>query len=172
MGATAEYFVGEILIPNITGSDLASLSNKANLQWFIDKYESEYLTYLLGEDLFAEYSAGLIAIPVQAKWTSLKNMIYVSAKSQGGAMMSPVAFYIWFFWSRNQATQTLQNGEGQPSMENATMVYPSAKQISAWNQMSRMSDEIMEWLEENHSTYPSYDALESNYLQPMNSIFF
>ena len=52
------YFVGELMIPGLTGTSPAAIANLAELQWFIYRYGSEYLTLLidgLATDVIAWY---------------------------------------------------------------------------------------------------------------------
>lgn len=157
---SAAYFVGEISIPNISGTTIIDQANLKNLQISIAIYEPLFLKDLLGEDLYTAYAAGIAEVTPDAKWTTLNNKIYytdaaLTALSTG---ISPVANYIYFQFHRNNASVTLQNSEVKPGHQNFTVTSPAQKMVSAWNNMVRLCDEIQEFIEDNITDYPEFET--------------
>lgn len=54
----ASYFVGELTIPNTDSQPIAE-----RVQWFIDKYEPQFLQMLLGYPLYKAFVAGMNVTP-------------------------------------------------------------------------------------------------------------
>jgi hypothetical protein len=60
------YFIGELNVPNTDQVSVGEL-----LDWFIEKYETEFLSKVLGYELYKALKAGLIVPVVDQKWTDL-----------------------------------------------------------------------------------------------------
>lgn len=155
---SAAYFVGEILIPNISGTTTTERANLLPLQVAMAKYESVFLTKLLGKDLYDLYVADIALVTPSARFTALNNLIYYTdaALTALGTGISPVAYYIYFFFMRSQSSITLTGGEGLTQHENFTQYGAREKMIYAWNEMVRLSQIIQDWLVTNIATYPEY----------------
>lgn len=164
---TVNYFIGELLIPNITGTAPAATASANNLKWFIAQYEPEFLELLLGTDLYEEFLAGLAANPVPAKWTALKNKIY-QVDTQNGVYLSPAANYIYYHVMRDQITMTTSVGEVKPGKDAARPVSNTSKMVLAWNNMADKAEKIWEWLEENIDTYDTFDPYQENPFEKIN----
>jgi hypothetical protein len=70
------YFTGPLLITGLssTGTGVASLVSKAtkeNLNYFIAKYENQFLNYLLGENLATEFKTEIVKETHDVKWDTL-----------------------------------------------------------------------------------------------------
>ena len=157
---SAAYFVGELLITNVSGTTTTEQANLFPLNLAIAKHVPIFLKGLLGETLYDAYVAG-IASPTD-KWTALNNKIYYTdtALTALGTGLSPAANYVYFRYWQNQSTVTLQNGEGHASHENFTLVGIGHKMVAAWNEMVRMNEELIEWLDDNADTYTEWDKSE------------
>lgn len=162
---TTSYFVGELIIPNLTSTTAAGTANIAELQWFINTYEKEFLKYLLGDNLYDEFVAGIAVAEPLAKWTNLKNQIY-----DGTNFISPAAGYVYFFFRRNRFTITMGSSEVKPLHENGETVGHAAKQVMAWNNMVKQCEDIWEWLEESTQAaiYTTYSDEFHGYLTRIN----
>lgn len=158
---SVNYFVGELQIPNLTGSAPAVTPRVNELLWFIKKYEPEFLELLLGEDLYLEFSAGIAATTPEAKWTTLKNKIY-QIDSVNGIYMSPAAAYVYYHYMCNATTVTTIAGEVKPGKQSAVQVNNTRKIVLAWQSMCDDSEEIWKWLEEDAqmATYVDTDGEE------------
>lgn len=161
---TAKYFVGELLVPNVTGASSAVVTaNLNNLKWYIGKYEPDFVEKLLGSDLYEEYLAGLAATNPAAKWTNLKNKIYI-VDAENDVHISPAANYVYYHIMRSTITATTAMGEIKPKGEGGvpTSVSNTMKMVCAWNQMAEDCAKIWAWLEENNDIYPSFDPLQDD----------
>ena len=145
---TVSYFIGELQIPNITGSAPAVTPRVNELQWFINKYEPEYLRLLLGDDLYTAFAAGIAAVTPEAKWTALKNKIYV-IDSVNGVYLSPGAGYVYYHYMCNAMSVTTSVGEVKPGKPSTVQVVNTRKMVVAWRSMCEDSEAIWEWLEED-----------------------
>lgn len=60
------YFIGELNIPN---KDQVAVQEQ--LDYFIEKYEKEFLEQCLGYELYRDFMAGLTGSPIDTKWNEL-----------------------------------------------------------------------------------------------------
>jgi hypothetical protein len=147
------YFVGELDIANTSNASV-----EARLQWFIDKYEPEFLLALLGAALYANYIAGIVVTdpdPIPEQWIALQDV-------QG--LKEAIACYVYFHYMRDRYTFSTGVGEVKPTAENATQENPSWKITRAWNEMTRWvrSNVIVAFINENVSDYPGWTAPEAS----------
>ena len=130
-------FVGELFIANSAKPDVAT-----DLNYFIEKYERSFLKQLFGEDFYTvfidniteERFIDLIAIP------EFKNGI---------------ASYIYFYYIRNQVTQTVAMGNVKPESGNASIAWDGRKQVRAFNDMVKNVYEIIRYITKS-GLYPEY----------------
>lgn len=151
------YFVGELMIPGLTGTSPAAIANLAELQWFIDRYGSEYLTLLidgLATDVIAWYPPGSIN-PDEGK----PEIDYIELLcEQIYATPSPVAAYVYFHFWRNRYTETTSMNEVRMVSENAIIQDGVNKTVHAWNDMVKRSREVWDYLHANSDNYPTFDT--------------
>ncbi len=76
----------------------------------------------------------------------------------GTAKRSMIANYVYYQWTRDQATQTSQVGEVKTKTENASRTDFRQKQSDAWNDMAFQLWQMWEYLDGNKVAYPSYQA--------------
>lgn len=69
---------------------------------------------------------------------------------------SIIANYVYYWYARNNTTQSTGIGEVRTESENSTAVSPRQKMISAWNEMYRGVKGLMRFLEANTDTYPEW----------------
>lgn len=131
------YFVGEL---NITPKD-------ETLDWFINKYEPEFLSHALGVKLYADFKSAINASPspvLSQIWIDIRdgveyeNRLFRTVRWDGlvqAGPRSPIANYVYFKYMKNAASQTTSMGEKIGAAENATHVHNNEKMISAWNEM-------------------------------------
>jgi hypothetical protein len=168
MALSAAYFVGELLIPNISGTTTTEQANLLALQIAIAQHEPVFLELLLGYDLYTAYAAGIAAPSPDARWEALDEKIYVE-NSTLDIGFSPAAGYVYFHFQRTNATATLAGGEGSSAHENFTAQSNAPKQIQAWNEMVRLSELLQEWLDDNADTYPEWSTSEHHIFERINS---
>jgi hypothetical protein len=70
-----------------------------------------------------------------------------------GINISPIANYVYFYYMRDNATQTTRNSEKLSKSANATDVSPENKQRAAWNEMVWMNKKLYGYLRANNVTY-------------------
>lgn len=248
------YFIGELNIPNTDQNSVGEL-----LDWFIEKYETEFLEKVLGYELYKALKAGLQEVTVDQKWTDLiegveytnlagrltfwKGLVtqppsvinaldalntitvivgrgqiydpvtgsnsttipaalvgktftleqrgigqlredeysivgntltltsgvfavndtffYKSATlaintSTGVSKKSLIANYIYYWFVRNNHTQTATMGEVKTQNENAVNISPAVKMTRAWNEMSSWICELVEYLNAMSTTYTEW----------------
>jgi hypothetical protein len=170
MALSAAYFVGDIQIPNISGSTVIETANLLNLQIAILKYETVYLKWLLGDDFYAEYAAGIAATVPESRWTALRDQIY-QVNSTLGIGISPAANYVYFMYQKVYQSVTTTNGEYTAKHENMELFSPAEKMVAAWNDMVRMSNDIQTWLAYDHvEDYPTLDLDSMGVFEPINAM--
>jgi hypothetical protein len=77
-----------------------------------------------------------------------------------GINISPIANYVYFYYMRDNATQTTRNSEKSSKSANATDASPANKQRAAWNDMVWMNKKLYGYLKANNVTYgynPNYN---------------
>lgn len=169
----ASYFIGELNIPNTDKVDVLE-----NLQFFIDRYEKEYLRKVLGVDLYNDFIDGID--PIIEPWLSLKNgKDFVNLQGRltqyfglaNDDKQSPLANYVYYHFQKNAYTQSTGVGETQSKTENATVVSPGAKMEKAWNDMVKQTNVLVEFLYVNNSLYPKFSLayVSRELLDPINT---
>lgn len=156
------YFHTNINIPNLDSSYISE-----NLNNFIIEYEPEILLYLLGLNLYNTYIANptdsrfivltngityTTTTGEQKKWRGLKTVI-------GSNKYSLIAYYVYYFYTRNEVTNTTGVGEAINKTSNATRVSPIQKQTLVWNKMLDWIYELYDFLDANKQTYPEWNNM-------------
>src|SRR3954471_2443196 len=100
------YFVGEINIP-----DTDNPAVEERLNFFIAKYEEEFLKTVLGYSLWSSYTTGIAVTPTpDVIWTNLRDGVeyLVSEKTykyrglyNPTLKLSPIANYVYYWWMRS-----------------------------------------------------------------------
>lgn len=157
------YFVGEILIPNLTGDNPVVSGNVEEINRFIKKYEKEYLLHVLGEDLYKVFIAGMAVEPIEAKWTDLKSKLIDT-----DIPASPIADYVYYHVMRDRFTNTSALGEVEAAVENGNYAVNSYKMARAYNEAVRYGSTLRSWLSDNIATYPEFDTAGSYTLRTVN----
>lgn len=122
---TPSIFIAEIAIPQKDNYFM----NGGNLQEFIDKYEKRFMIELFGVTFYNEIIAGLGEDPVPEKWQQLVNET---------DLKEMIANYVYYYWKRDETTQSAGTSEVKTKTDNATSVNSIDKQVRAWNEMVRM----------------------------------
>lgn len=157
----SSYFNGEILVPNITGSHPAQTVNVTELDRFIVLYERDYLIKLLGKTLYAEF----IAQQTESWAVSLIGQLRDSTLK-----ISPIAYYIWYWWKCHNTTQITAQGEAAANNENAGIVSPMHRLQNAYNSCVNLTYDVLEWMEANQSTFPSVPVPDFQAFRPINTL--
>lgn len=160
------YFQGELSIPNLRFRDrdvvgVAAVAIQATgettLEWFVEKYEREFLVHLLGLDLYERFIAGLDpSAPGHEYFEKLRDVIFVKGKQFS---YSPAANYVYYWLTRDGRTQPSGVGEVRAKVDSTEIVSGSSKLTKAWNDMGREIEAIHaficsheEWFGKLHKT--------------------
>ena len=162
------FFQGPLLISGIVSPDVApSLTTSAitgDVDNYISYYETEYLIKVLGKEVYEQFSEYLQSEekePVKL-WDDLKSML---VGTMGGMKISPIANYIYFFYTRNHQCDVTVNGVKRDS-DVGDLVSPMGKMVSAWNSMVRMNADLYKWLDTQHIEGWTFDK---SLLRPVNT---
>lgn len=150
---TYEYFTGQINISNVDPNVTTEEGNYSQLVAFIEDYEPELMSKVIGKQLYDALIVGLSAPVVEARWTALAAKLRDTTSKK-----SPIANYIYVnLWDVNQR-QTTQSGD---VVMTGTGIIPDAniaKIDRIWNQMVDQLIIFQEWFFENQSDYAEYDG--------------
>jgi len=168
------YFVGGINIP-----DTDSLETKGALELYIKKYESIFLTTLLGKDMYEDLlSATTFVDPITAtgNWNKIINGdSFVNSNgdsayfeginggdlsASGGFKRSPIANYVFWNFINERASITVGVGEVIPLVENGIRISPAYKMAAAWNEMVDLIFVLNDYVTINKANYPDYIGLK------------
>lgn len=143
------YFQGELSIPSLKFRDrevvgVAAVAMQATgentLEWFVEKYEQDFLKNILGCDLYERFIAGLDPLsPGFKHFEKLRDVIFVKGKKYS---FSAAANYVYYWLIRDGRTQTSGVGEVRAKADSTEIVSDSSKLIKAWNDMGREIEAI------------------------------
>lgn len=167
---TLSYFTGELIIPNLDGTNPASEAIQEILSESVAIYEPEFLRKLLGSTLADAFIVGMAASTPEAKWTALSAKIYVETTIGTGDnaktyYQSPAAGYVWTKFVQSQLDTFTGNGITQPTFENSQATAVSRKMIRVWNHMADQALVIWDWLTDNSTTY-DFDLYRDVFIDP------
>ncbi|KAF0193983.1 MAG: hypothetical protein FD166_3609 [Bacteroidetes bacterium] len=157
------YFVGEILVPNLTGVGPIPAGNVEELTRFITKYEPDYLDEVLGPGLSEAFQAGISAATPDQRWIDLKSKLVNDTRKE-----SPIAGYVYYHFYRDRLSTSSGLGEIESSAENASVVLNTDKMARAYNDAVRKGRAVFKWVLENASTYTELDPSHLYKLSPVN----
>lgn len=121
------------------------------IEFFIERYEPEYLGKLLGEELYNDFlanSKGESSTHAD-KWERFKSIIV-------DGRFSPIANYVYFFMIRSSQSTATFNGV---RIDGENLVSPRHKMIDAWNDMVNHNIKIYSWLCNEFKNVPSEQEL-------------
>jgi hypothetical protein len=76
--------------------------------------------------------------------------------STGTAKKSLIANYVYYWYQRNNWTQTATTGENKAVNENSTAATPALKMVRAWNEMSSWICELVDYLNAKKDDYTEW----------------
>lgn len=158
------FFVGEILVPNLTGAGLIPAGNVEELNRFISKYEPEFLDEVLGQSLSAAFQAGVSEATPEQRWVDLKNRLVNETTK-----LSPIAGYVYYHYFRDRLSTSSGLGEIEAVGENANVVLNTDKMSRAYNDAVRKGRAVFSWVIQNAETYPEFDLEHEYTLSPVNT---
>jgi hypothetical protein len=146
----SSYFVGELNI-----AQLGQRTVQIKLDLFISKREPEYLKTVLGFELYKAFNEGLEVDPIATKWTDLRDGAdYTDASGLlqhwdgfvNDELSSPIANYVYYWFTRDNASKTTATAEKEDKTEGTVNVGPAMKQARAWNEMVCMNYKLHQFL--------------------------
>lgn len=158
------YFVGEILVPNLTGVGPIPAGNVEELNRFINKYEPDFLDEVLGQSLSAAFQAGISAATPEQRWVDLKSKLVNTTRKE-----SAIAGYVYYHFYRDRLSTSSGLGEIESTAENANVVINTDKMSRAYNDAVRKGRAVFEYVQANASTYPELDPTHFFKLSPVNT---
>ena len=174
---TYTQFVGDINVPN----SAPSFNEGANLATMINTYEQEYLTEVLGYEMFKDFDAAynIVTPPVSGIWFDLANGAEFTDtydrlnKWQGfkTAPFNPIAYYVYYRLLASNHVLITGNGAVISKSENSIPVSPNLKMVRAWNKMVDYTIILDAFITANIADYPDYTGYVNGY-QLGNSNFF
>ena len=108
---------------------------------FIERYEPEYLSLLLGEELYNDFLAYERGESVN-DWDGFMGVLVKGDTYK----TSPIANYVYFHLLRANHADATINGV-KIDGDNGTLVSPERKMIFAWNDMVQQNRMLYRWLE-------------------------
>ena len=152
------YFTGELALPQLATLPAAGdaigvekqlqVVGENTLEWFIARYEEEFLRAMLGDRIFEAFRDGLDAETPAQIWIDLKTKIY---RLDGGFSFSPAANYVYFRAMGNAATDTAMTGEVKHTGTYDKPASGVEKQVKAWNDMCDAVNSIRGWVFRNRT---------------------
>jgi hypothetical protein len=168
------FFVRDIVIPNLTYS-----ADQDRINSFISKYEPECLLKILGYPLFkvfgTESSQRMTDLLSGAEYTDGEGNL---RKWQGlvhDTDISLIANYVYFFYQKKQASQSMGVGTVLPKPEAGTAFSPANLMVDAWNFFSSEVFDMTHflWLKKDIDGNRVYTEFTYHqYLQTRNSTRF
>jgi hypothetical protein len=76
--------------------------------------------------------------------------------STGTNKKSLIANYVYYWYQRNNHTQTATTSEVKPANENATVASPAVKMVRAWNEMSSWVWDLVDYLDAKKDDYTQW----------------
>lgn len=192
MFLSSTYFQGDIYLPlseinpNVVGvARMRQTVAEKSLDYFITKYEYEYLYNLLGSELYSAYLMGITSRTHSSAY-SVSYGSYLTKyeaemgysdgqlwtqdpyehmwirlrdliyQKRGNYYFSPAANYVYYWICRSAASQTTEMGEIKFRVSDTEIVSSSYKLARAWNDMCRESDRIRNYILLNWEKYKFY----------------
>lgn len=154
---TISYFIGEIDIPN---TDQVAISSLVTV--FINKYQKEFLYKVLGYSNAEAFIADYGGVTPSQKWIDLatgKTYTRYSKQVRWEGLFrtnppqSPIANYIYYWYTLNSFTTTMGVGETKATSENSLIASAEFKMVRAWGEMQGWVRELYNFLESNKEVY-------------------
>ena len=129
---------GLLMVDGAMALATPSPTNRAieeRINWYINRYEPEYLCKLLGEELYNDF----LVSEESALWDEFRKLV-----ADTSARVSPIANYVYFFMVRSSQARATINGVKKDGEE--SLVSPNEKLVCAWNDMVAANRKLYVWL--------------------------
>lgn len=155
-----DQFIGDILVVSGTNPETGA---GFDLCYFIEKYEPEYLTQMLGYEFYLDVMANILADPNNvpepyadlvdgADYRDINGVLH-----QWKGLRGYAAEYIYYWYKRNDYTSSSLLGEATPNVDNATMRLSDQKMVKAHNDAMNGIKEAWAYLATVASSFPLYN---------------
>ena len=144
----------------------------SNLQWYIDKYERDFLIDLLGVPLYDLFIADLSGgVPVSAIYTDIFEPIATVIGTENlvnRGMKEMLKGFVYFHYVRDDMFKQTPTGAKSTQSDNSTNVT-----LTSMNIQSRFNDSvddykvIREYIKDNESDYPTFLGCDLDYSLPI-----
>ena len=171
------YFSGGITIPNISSTDVVE-----QVEYAINRYESQFLTDLLGYKFYdlVKSNTNWSNVPLDGTSSIYTNIIQGTSynrndgyrvitegltgdiiyNANSGFYRSPIANYVYYQYMRENQSQTSNVGEVYLQSENSIRVSSNNKMVTAWNEMVDLLWVLHDFIMDNEAKYPDYIGFE------------
>lgn len=158
------YFRRYLNIPN---SDLSNPANPQGreLEDAILLYESEFLSEILGYELYKDFLANPSLTIYQdlingKEFTDKHGRLNTWLGFNNILRFTNISHYVYYYVQAHRASNTVGIGETITDAENGSRDSPSTKMIKAWNKMVDLNWVLDDFLRQNSSLYPTYIGLK------------
>lgn len=146
---------------NTITPDATSTAIVGGLEYFIAKFEPEYLGKLLGKELSEEFLSYLDrreeSEEKEARWEDLISKLKWTRRiGKKEINLSPIANYIYFFYLRHNHAQATTTGVKQDT-DDGKLLSPERKMVFAWNNMVEMNKALFAWIEYRRCNFPLWN---------------
>lgn len=150
---TPDYFVGKALIPELVdlvqpmsamGEALQS-SSQAQIYTYIEQYQFKYLAEMFGEDFASAFIEGATSVNEPANLSLFLEAHRRLFRSQGSVNVSPIAFYIYYYYMRGAKTTSTVYGEVDIDFTYGRNAQNEIKLMDAWNEMVDLGISVYLW---------------------------
>lgn len=162
------YFEVEPLIAQLNQQEVIE-----RVQLFIARYEPRFLRQLLGNGLAKAFIEGLEPEEPAQRWLDLRdgkeyedtagNVFEWPGLASDETKISAIANYVYYWYTRDNASWSTGSGDVVPSVENGERVGPAAKQAQVWSDMIRLNYQCIHFLRTNKDTYPEWKGFNWSY---------
>jgi len=135
--------------------------NTLLLQDCIDKYEKKYLIRLFGVELYDLFIAGLLIVPIDAKWTALVDAFVVQDNNEiieSDGLKVMLLGFIYYEYSKLQLEKNTPIGNVQPSSENSQMTGLSSMVVQRQFWAVDNFVAIQKYVNLNNSLYSTFNG--------------
>lgn len=147
-------------------AQIGQLAVRENVQLFINRYEPRFLSVLLGNKTYLDFIEGIAEPAPAQKWLDLRdgktyeddkgNTFIWPGLANPDTKVSPIANYVYYWYTRSEASWGTGSGEVVPSVENGVRNSPDGKQVQIWRDMVRINYQCLHFLQTYKADYPDW----------------
>lgn len=165
------YFVREIMVAGVERPTVSDTLCK-----FINEYEPRFLKKALGYEFYKLFNTALQSNPTSGRWYDLvvgadftmgSTLYEWSGLKNSTIKESIIANYVYFYYMRNEMSQTAVMGEVRTNTENAIRSTPASKMAKAWNDTARQVHILWDYLQnkevDGEKVYPEFKWQDVDY---------